>query len=362
MEEKNDEEIFNIKLNFYDELIDLKVNSDYNFYIKNICTILNVPSDKLKSFSFSYNDDDGDSILLSTEEDYAIFFQQVKEKTVDSLIIEVNENNNIDPIACFGSAMDYQDQIEQANNQIKNDNNNINNINNSNSAINVNLNNIENKYEQIDLDNNQIVNKEPENDVQIEDIIFEYKCTKCSTYPIICVMYYCPKCNLYLCESCNDTENHKDPLLKIESKKELQKIKEEENEEIHKKQLENIQGNMNYNNPDNQYNNNYPYYWNNNNINNNNPNQPPSIIVYPYQIYKLFRKPLKDLKKNKIKFIRKKSDKIVPPFLNPIRNFKLIRKARKTYNLQGISNQQLLEALNKTNGNIDEAIVQLMPK
>ena len=86
MEEKNDnEETFNIKLNLYDELIDLKVNSDYNYFVKNICTILNISPEQLKSFSLSYNDEDGDSILLSTEEDYTIFFQQVKEKTVNSL-------------------------------------------------------------------------------------------------------------------------------------------------------------------------------------------------------------------------------------------------------------------------------------
>ena len=378
MEEKNDnEETFNIKLNLYDELIDLKVNSDYNYFVKNICTILNVSPEQLKSFSLSYNDEDGDSILLSTEEDYTIFFQQVKEKTVNSLIVEIKENKNIDPNACFGSALDYQEQIEQANNQIKNDNNNINNINNSNSGNNINLNNnifnsndnIENKHDKIDLDNNQNINnlnsnKESDNnDAQINDLIFEYKCSKCPTYPIICVMYYCPKCSLYLCESCHQVmENHNHPLLKIESKKELQKIKEKENEEIErKKQMQNNQDNFNgFNNPNNQNNNYYPNIYNNNNINYNNENL-QFLIPNQNPLFDLI-KPFHDFKGKKKKLIRKKEEKIKGFFhqMHKIKQKKLIKKARQNYNLVGITDNQIIEALDKTNGNIDEAILHLV--
>ena len=41
---------------------------------------------------------------------------------------------------------------------------------------------------------------------------------------------------------------------------------------------------------------------------------------------------------------------------------KLIKKARRIYNLEGITDNQIIEALNKANGNIDEAILQLLPK
>lgn len=354
-EKNNNEEIFNIKLYLYEELIDLQVNSDYNYFIKNICTILNVSPEQLNSFSLSYNDEDGDSILLSTEDDYTIFFQQVKENLVNTVRVEINENKNIDPIACFGSALNYKEQIMQANNQIKNNNNNINNINNSNNVININLNNnilnsndnIENEYDKFDLDldnnqniNNLIFNKEPENnDANINDLIFEYKCNLCPTYPIICVMYYCPDCELYLCESCHKIiENHYHPLLKIESKKQLQKIKEKENEEIERKrQSQNNKDNFNqFNNNENQLN----YFQN-------------SIIDF-------ISKPFKSLKKKKMKLIRKKNDEI-RGFLNQMKKMKLIKKARKQYNLDGISDYQIIEALDKTNGNIDEAILQLLP-
>ena len=380
MEEKKDkEEIFNIKLNLYDELIDLQVNSDYNFFVKNICKILNISPEQLKSFSLSYNDEDGDSILLSTEDDYTIFYEQVKEKTVNSLIVEINENKNINPIDCFGSALNYQEQIERANNQIKNDNNNINNINNSNSASKINLNNnifnsndnVENKHDIINLDlddyqdiNNLIVNRESENNnEQINDLIFEYKCTLCSTYPIICVMYYCPECSLYLCEACHkNNENHIHPLLKIESKKELIKIKEEENEVLEKKKhMKKSKGFFNlFNNPNNQFNNNNPNNFNNNNINDNNQNQ-PLFMPFPLPNLDFIIKPFGELKKKKKIFIKNKNDKIIS-FFHQMNIMKLIRKARRIYNLEGISDNQIIEALNKANGNIDEAILQLLPK
>ena len=38
---------------------------------------------------------------------------------------------------------------------------------------------------------------------------------------------------------------------------------------------------------------------------------------------------------------------------------KIIHKAKKTYDLKGISDYQLSEAMQKTNGNIDEAILLL---
>ena len=41
---------------------------------------------------------------------------------------------------------------------------------------------------------------------------------------------------------------------------------------------------------------------------------------------------------------------------------KIISNARKTYNLEGIDDNQLIDALKKTNGNIDQAFVLLANK
>ena len=85
----NIEENLDIKINFYEEKIDLKINSDYNSFIQRILNILKVSQDQLDSFTFSYNDEDGDNIIISNKEDYEIFYQQVKDKTVNSLAIEI---------------------------------------------------------------------------------------------------------------------------------------------------------------------------------------------------------------------------------------------------------------------------------
>ena len=97
---------------------------------------------------------------------------------------------------CLDSALDYKDKIEKANNQINVENNNrnqdiMNNENNNNNfGINNNKNNIHNILEN---ENNQAININE----NIKDIIFNYPCAKCSITPIICVLFYCPKCPLF---------------------------------------------------------------------------------------------------------------------------------------------------------------------
>ena len=269
-----------------------------------------------------------------------------------------------------------------------------------NNIINKSNDKIINSYADINLDidyNNQNVNnfipnnEYDNNNGQIDDIIFEYKCTNCSTYPIICLLYYCPDCNMYLCESCKNITNHQHSFLEIKSKNELTKIKEKENEELAKKNQMNNQNDYNIFNPyysnvnQNNYNNiNNPYnlynnnnfnnnnFNNNNQYNNNNPNnfnnahnnynnqQQQRFFKNPF--YHFIPKPFRHLHKKKMDFIHKKDFGILNPFFDYMKYLKAIHEARKTYNLDEISDHQLIEALKKTNGNIDEAIVQLLPK
>ena len=168
-EEENQEEKFNIKIKFYGEEIDTELKVDYNHFIWNICNIFNIHPEQFKSIALSYFDEDGDSIILSTKEDYAIFLQQVKEKIVRSITAEINQNSQIDPMACLDSALDYKDKIEQANNQIKIENkqNIFNNDINNNLGINNNQN----------INNNIPQNNQPNNNNEhIENIIFNYPC------------------------------------------------------------------------------------------------------------------------------------------------------------------------------------------
>ena len=88
---KDKEEDINTKISFYDEQIDINLNSNFNSFVNNICNILNIPPDQYKSLAISYNDEEGDNIILSTEEDYILYFQQLKDKTVNGLIVEVKK-------------------------------------------------------------------------------------------------------------------------------------------------------------------------------------------------------------------------------------------------------------------------------
>ena len=219
-----DETNYNIKLSIYNDELDLSINSDYNYFVKNICQYLNIPSDKLNTLVITYIDEDGDSILLSTEEDYKIFYYQVKQHSVNKIIVEINENQKEEK----KKEEDNKEEILEISNNFKSDNNNIN-LYDSNNNINNESNKINNKY-------NCIEHKNSNNDVPIDNLIFEYECSNCKLYPIICVMFYCDKCNLYLCEECEKKKKgHDHPLLKIEKKDQLLKIKDKENKELEQK-------------------------------------------------------------------------------------------------------------------------------
>ncbi len=238
MKEKEDEkeETYDINIDFYGEKLDFKLTSDYTSFIKNISDILKIPSDQLNSICLSYNDEDGDSIMISTQEDFSIFLQQVKEKLTDMLIIEINENSKIDPIDLMNSALNYQDQINQANNEINNqnnkENNNNNNINNNGENININyIDNKDNDNNNIQNNNNIINNEENKNyEEPIENLVFDCQCSSCSEYPIIFKIYHCPECNMFLCENCyKNVGRHHHSINKIESNEEFLKIIKEEN-------------------------------------------------------------------------------------------------------------------------------------
>jgi hypothetical protein len=222
MKEEDDEEIYEIKLFFNKQEYDLSINSSYNETLGKISQILNLNANLL---ILSYDDEDGDNILVSHEEDYSIFLEQVKSNIVKSLIIELNENEN-----------------ENENNINEYPNLNINEINNNekdnqidNNIININEINNNDLFNDNDIKNSNIFKpkKDNNNNEQIEDKIYYYRCSCCDDYPIILVMFYCPECNLYLCENCGkNLKNHVHQVLIIDSKDKLIKIKEEENQKI----------------------------------------------------------------------------------------------------------------------------------
>ena len=79
---------YNIKISFLSEEGDLSLNSDYNSFLQNICNFLKISSNQLNLYSFSYMDEDGDSILITTEENYKIFLNKKSEDEAKEDILQ----------------------------------------------------------------------------------------------------------------------------------------------------------------------------------------------------------------------------------------------------------------------------------
>ena len=320
------EESFIIKINLYGEDIDLNITSNFRLFCKNICKQLKITLKQLNSIILSYNDEDGDNIILSTEEDYNIFFRGVKDnKIAKKILIEFKDKIENDSIMLSDSNVDIQNKhsgsINNINNNIIDSKNNINIKNNiNNNIIPSHLDISDNKINDINNNNNNnniIINKSNsdsldkyilddyikqiiKNDESIkknEDIIFYYECSYCQLYPLLFKMYYCPICVLYFCEECKkNINNHNHDFITITSKEQLVEIKNKENLEIEKKNKNiidyhnnnNNNPNKNKNNPNNNYNNynhnhnskNNNHNPNNNNHNNNNPNNNQNHYYY----------------------------------------------------------------------------------
>lgn len=415
-EKDDDEEIINSKMIFLNEKFDIELCSDFNSFINNICNIFKIPKEEFNSLSISYNDEDDDKIIISTEEDYSLYLGQVKDKLVNEIKVEIKEGAKIDKIKCLNYALNYQSNIDKSNNNnmIKNNNikNNYNDIDDNyinNNMINDEIDNkiennnknyhfdifnqnnhnyINDNYINNDIDNdifnyfdndkqnNNMKDKEEpiNNDAQIDDIVFDYKCSSCSTYPIIFSLHYCPKCQFHICEDCIEKYgNHEHPFQKYVSKRDLMQIKENENfgkvEMVNNKdnQIENNYINVNNNiNPnligDDIYNNNN--FYNNENYNNQNPNLINNDIgnnnkFNLLEMLKSIPNPFKFLRDERMKKLFKKNKNALKSFVEKIPYGYNILKARYQYNLEGVDDKKLLEVLKKTNGNIDEAVILL---
>ena len=346
------EEKYNIKLSYYGEQIEITINSDYNAFICNLCNVLKISPERTNTIILSYNDEDGDNILLSNEEDYSIFIEQVKQKVVQELIIELNDNLE-------DSALNNKNGIEQSN---------INNNESFNNIVNSSMNNIHNFDEK---------NK----NIPIENFVYYYKCTSCSTYPIILIMYYCDKCNKYLCEKCyNKEKNHCHKMEKIITKFQLDEIKRIENENIERNKNEQIRNckcgknyniNNNYNNLNNfcGYKNGYNIYNNHNNQNRNHicscgNNNQNSNYIFPNsnskQNYNYSKTNFKNYDYGKVNSHNNNFIKTHNIFESQEKRYlRMLPDLKRKYDLKGISDKQLIEALKIAKGDINKTLTYL---
>ena len=298
-----DEEMFKVKFIFNEEQLEISLNSQYDYFINSICSILKITKEQFNNLIVSYIDSDEDNIILSSPEDYDIFFQQIAQKQIDNFKIKIKENCDLDQNQCLINLLEYKDQQELKNNNENKINEDENINNNHQEDNNININNINNIYQErynINEFNDYFEqNKKDNEDIPIDNLIFDYKCNNCQIYPIVCKIFYCDKCQYYLCEDCEKKGVfHEHNLFVIDSREELKKIKEKENDELDKNRKE-IEKIMEQDKTRNQRN-----IYNNNNFNNYNYpsdyqyNYPPehqynypSDYPYNYQYYHPYNYP-----------------------------------------------------------------------
>jgi hypothetical protein len=307
--------------------------------------------------------------MVNSNEDYLILLEQIKNKQVNIINIEKNENSNINIDECSQNFTKFKDKIdindkanniknfdivssqleinkqenkEDKNNQIiinnnvreiKNEieinnnkeiSNNIDNdLNNSNSEedilspYNQNEQNINNKVTINQINDVNIIN----NNININAnvnlsqryLVFNLPCGLCNNYPILKILYYCPTCSVYICPDCEKKPdiNHRHSILKVQTQQQYEDLNEkikQSNEELN---LENAANQSTFKN-------------------------------------------IKDSVLNLFK--GNKEENVSPKRQNLPQQMSLIQIARAQYGLQGISDNQLEEAIRKTNGDIEKAI------
>ena len=266
------------KIKFYEDEIEVFFPTSFETFIKKLGEMLGLTEDILSNIRLSYTDEDNDKIEIKIDTDYNLFIGQLQKNQKEMvLLVEVKDESTILIKKCSSSILAYTNQkgsdninilseniknnneslemseeINQKKNQNineKDDKNIINNniINDNNKNNNVVLNNpniiqnnniIENKNQNNLIINNNIndinnINNEPKNQVQSQPqqfsniqnsqnqynqnfsflniLSFPYSCSLCKRGPLYHVLYFCKECKLILCHQCEAKEGPRHP-------------------------------------------------------------------------------------------------------------------------------------------------------
>ena len=304
-------------IKYYDDEKKVYMSPDFETFSSSIANMLVIDENLLNSVIIFYLDKEGDRITIQNEDDYGELLEQIQKKEVKMIQIELNpekmENNNdnqkfninqINMQKNNNQIYEHNYQINKINYQINNQNNNQINNQNNNQINNKNNNQINNQ------NNNQINNQNKDLLTQLmgnnnsNEIIFPIDCSKCHLYPIKNIIYKCTECMLFYCENCEKIEgiNHEHALYKIRNREHFFKLtgRNELNNQREEGTFEKLFSNIK------------------NGISN---------LISGFD----------ENEQNK-------------------NTQKMVQILRSNYDLNSIPDSKIIEALNKTNGNIEEAI------
>ena len=193
------------KIKYKENEKEFKFPKDFNIFKEKLKKILT--QDFLNNTILLYKDENGDNQEIKNEEDYAIFFDDIK--ITNNLVLQLKEGQP------FHKIKKESNNISNENNNI---NNNINNVNNSNNmrSIDNNNNNIQKSLKENNI-NNKIKRK----------FCVPFTCNRCQHFSYSEIIYYCKECNFVVCSNCesqNYSKQHFHCYYKIQNKKQYNKI------------------------------------------------------------------------------------------------------------------------------------------
>ena len=395
-----------ITLKYYNDEKIVELPLKYDDFIKNICSMLIIQIEFVKTFHFYYqNTADLKVYFIKNESDYKLFLKTCSEKNAKVLNIKLSDDNTNNIIIKDNNNEDSKEDIKEIsiNNNInykesfieeekeekeekinlidnninhiniskKNSENIFNNIDDDLEAIefsmisenkNININKNENNVNNININNNNPINKKiimPSNNDKLN--IF---CNVCKHNKIIDVVYYCKDCNLFFCETCEIDLGriHQHCYYKIKSKRQYDEmIKNPGNVNIVNQKGNFIQ-----------------------NLNRSNANKGAIIQNSVKEIISEGSKILGNLKTSITNFFNPNEidDSNNPNEINnpyEINNYNakvdnevnannenkyksLVAQAKSKYNLTDITDDEIEKALIQHKGNIDDAVAMLLLK
>ena len=194
-----------VNIEFNSETKKITIPRDYKSFLEKIQKLLGINSDLISGLEFKYIYESID-MYYHSEDAYKVFISDLSQ---DITIYIINKKQELDMDLCTKNFIKYNEYIDD------NNINNINNIDNENNDI-INDNKKENKVI------NLLISIKVKNNVFSETFLTFFEiCKLCDDYPLVNTLYYCLKCNITLCEQCENESgfNHPHNILKIQTKK-----------------------------------------------------------------------------------------------------------------------------------------------
>lgn len=314
MEEENE---IKGKIKFYQNELYILFPNNFEDFQELLGEIFGLQGDFISNFTLTYTGEN-EEIEIEKTLDYKKFYSYASEQNILIVLnIQVNELSNIDIQKCTANLLSYKaknsDNIQSVNlNEEENNNkNNLNIINEDEKLINQHNNNLILNNNIID-DNNIVSNNLGQNNnLDLRVLVYPVACFICKGFPLFQSLYYCLQCNKVFCFHCEVQEGpkHKHAYYKVQTKEQFFEC-------IKLGLIKYVPGfkNKKKKNFD-------------NNVNNNSKGN-----------------------NGKIDLMTIKEPQLVS----------LVDVTRNLYDLSNVSDQKIADALTKTKGNIDEALLLLI--